>query len=64
MDSFYDGMHALNPVHYRINTGDAVQKAQVLADLDRILASYTDEELEEAVGRSAMEEQCKPAPAQ
>lgn len=64
-DSYYDGMHALNPVHYRFRTGDPVQKAQVLADIDRILAEYTDEALEAAVGRRQMEEQCRPpAPQQ
>lgn len=60
VDSCYDGLHALNPVHYRFDTGDAAMKQRVLADLDRILEEYTDEELEAAVGRAAMAEASKP----
>lgn len=63
VDSFYDGLHALNPVHYRFRTGDAEQMRQVRADLDRILRTYSDDELEAAVGRKAMEEQCRPQAA-
>lgn len=60
VDSFYDGMHALNPVHYRFRTGDAGLKAQVLADIDRILDEYSESELEDAIQRKALEEQCRP----
>ncbi|MBD5559683.1 MAG: radical SAM protein [Clostridia bacterium] len=56
----YDGTHALNPVHYRFDTGNPEQKRQVLADLERILSTYTDEQLEEAIRRSELEESCKP----
>ena len=58
--SIYDGLHALNPVHYQFNTGDDVARSQVLADIRRILETYSDSELEAAVGRREMEEQVKP----
>lgn len=59
-DAFYDGIHYLNPLHFRFQNSDAAAKEKVLAEIDRILASHSDEELEEAINRPAMEEACKP----
>lgn len=54
IDTFYDGIHYLNPLNYRFQTGDAKAKAAVLADIDEILATHTDAELEMMVGREKM----------
>lgn len=53
-DSFYDGVHYLNPVHYRFYNNDAEAKKGVLKDLEDILKSYSDEELELMVNREGM----------
>ena len=54
IDVFYDGIHYLNPVHYRFQTGDKTTKEQVLADIDEILESYSDADLELMVNRRQM----------
>lgn len=53
-DSFYDGIHYLNPVNYRFNNRDTAVKKRVLAEIKEILDSYTDDELELMVNREAM----------
>ncbi len=53
-DSFYDGIHYLNPVNYRFYNNDPVNKGKVLKDLEEILENYTDEELELMVNRPLM----------
>lgn len=60
IDTYYDGLHYLNPVHYRLKNSDKTTKAEVLADIDRILENYSDAEIERAVNRPEMEEACKP----
>lgn len=59
-DTYYDGLHYLNPLHYRLKNSDARAKEEILRDIDRILASYSEEEIEEAVNRPQMEEDCRP----
>lgn len=54
VDAFYDGVHYLNPLHYRFSNADPEQKARVLADIDAVLARYSEEELEELVDRRRM----------
>lgn len=54
IEVFYDGIHYLNPLHYRFNTGNRLQKKQVLDDIDDILATHSDEELELMVNRNQM----------
>lgn len=54
IDTFYDGIHYLNPVNYRLRTGDKDAKARVLADLDAILKEYSETELERMVAREQM----------
>lgn len=54
VDTFYDGVHYLNPLHYRFSNADPEQKARVLADIDAVLARYSEEELEELVDRRRM----------
>lgn len=54
IDVFYDGIHYLNPVHYRFNNGDKAEKELVLADLREILATCSDEYLEMMVDRKRM----------
>lgn len=53
-DTFYDGVHYLNPLNYRLHIRDAEAKAAVLADIREALASHSDEELELMVGRERM----------
>lgn len=54
IDVFYDGIHYLNPVHYRFNNGDRVEKERVLTDIREILANCSDEYLELMVDRKRM----------
>ena len=60
VDTFYDGIHYLNPLHYRFQTSDQATRDKILADIDGILAKYSDSELEAAINRRQMEEDCKP----
>lgn len=62
VDTFYDGIHYLNPLHYRFQTSDTDVRNRILADIDEILAKYSDSELETAINRRQMEEDCKPLP--
>lgn len=64
VDTFYDGVHYLNPLHYRLQTSDVKTREKVLADIDAILAKYSDSELEASINRRRMEEDCKPLPYQ
>lgn len=59
-DTFYDGIHYLNPLHYRFQTSDSRARDKIIADIDTILAKYSDSELEAAINRRQMEEDCKP----
>lgn len=54
IDTYYDGIHYLNPVHYRFPNSDKSAKKEILADIDDLLASHSDEELELAVNRKQM----------
>lgn len=60
VDTFYDGIHYLNPLHYRFQTSDIDARTKILADIDAILAQYSDSELEAAINRRQMAEDCKP----
>lgn len=60
VDTFYDGIHYLNPLHFRFQTSDEEAKNRALNEIERILTAYTDEELEQAINRRQMEEACKP----
>ena len=53
-DTFYDGVHYLNPLNYRLRVRDAEAKAAVLADIREALSSHSDEELELMVSRERM----------
>lgn len=55
IDAYYDGIHYLNPVNYRLAVADKKAKAAVLADIDDILSSYSDDELEKMVDRPSMQ---------
>lgn len=59
-DTYYDGLHFLNPLHYRLKNSDTETKVKILEDIDRILENYSDDEIEQAVNRPEMEEACKP----
>ena len=54
IDTFYDGIHYLNPLNYRFRTGDSRKKDAVLRDIDDVLAAMSDEELEMMVNRRTM----------
>lgn len=60
VDTFYDGIHYLNPLHFRFQNSNREAKAKVMAEIDRVLNTYSDEELERAINRKAMEEASKP----
>lgn len=55
VDTFYDGVHYLNPLNYRFANADAGEKRRVLDDIRDVLRMYTDEELERLVNRTAMQ---------
>ena len=54
IDTFYDGVHYLNPLNYRFANSDVEKKNLVLADIDEVLRSYSDNELEVMVNRKQM----------
>lgn len=54
VDTFYDGIHYLNPLSYRLSNSDAREKDRVLDDIRDALRTYSDEELEKMVNRSLM----------
>lgn len=60
IDTYYDGMHYLNPVHYKLKTSDKESKAQIIRNLEMILANYSDDDLEKTINRAAMEISCRP----
>ena len=51
IDTVYDGIHYLNPLNYRFANNDAEAKRRVLEDIDNVLRSRTDNELEMMVSR-------------
>lgn len=51
IDVFYDGIHYLNPLNYRFSNKDVQTKRRVLDDINDVLQSSTDEELEMMVSR-------------
>lgn len=52
--AFYDGIHMLNPLHFRFDTGNSAAKKQVLEKIQEILDTCNDAELEKAIDRQAM----------
>lgn len=54
INTFYDGIHYLNPLNYRLQTGDKAALRAAIADMDDVLAGHSDEELELMVGRELM----------
>lgn len=54
IDVWYDGIHYLNPVNYRFKNSDLSAKEHALADIEDILRTCSDEELERMVNRSQM----------
>ncbi|MBQ9407078.1 MAG: radical SAM protein [Desulfovibrio sp.] len=53
-DTFYDGIHYLNPLNYRFANTNAADKRRVLDDIRDTLRTYSDEELELMVDRKQM----------
>lgn len=58
--TYFDTTHYLNPLNFKLKNSDAARKQQILAELARILETYTEEELEKAVNRPELEASCKP----
>lgn len=54
VDTFYDGIHYLNPLNYRFAICHEAEKKRVLADIRDVLANMSDAELEQMVSRSHM----------
>ncbi|MBD5553519.1 MAG: radical SAM protein [Desulfovibrio sp.] len=54
IDTFYDGIHYLNPLHYRFPNADKAAKAEVLQDIEDVLRCYSEEDIERMVNRKAM----------
>lgn len=53
-DSFYDGIHYLNPVNYRFHNKDHEAKREALRDMEDLLQNHSDEEIERMVNREMM----------
>lgn len=53
-DVIYDGIHYLNPLNYRFSNNNMVEKENILADIDEILSSNSEDELERMVNRKHM----------
>lgn len=53
-DTFYDGVHYLNPLNYRFANSNSGEKRRVLADIDETLRSCSDDDLERMVSRNLM----------
>lgn len=51
IDVFYDGIHYLNPLNYRFAVRDRDAGRRVLEDMEDVLRSCSDEELENMVSR-------------
>lgn len=51
VDTFYDGVHYLNPLNYRFSNSDQEEKRRVLEDIDEVLRTCSDDELEMMVSR-------------
>lgn len=60
VDTLHDGIHMLNPLHYRFQNSDKKAKEAALREIDGILENYSDEEMEKAINRQAMAEASKP----
>lgn len=54
-EAFYDGIHYLNPVHYRFHNSDKKAKRLVLQDMEELLKENSDEDLELMVNRKQMQ---------
>ncbi|MBQ9536372.1 MAG: radical SAM protein [Desulfovibrionaceae bacterium] len=54
IDTFYDGIHYLNSLHYRFANSNIQVKKHVLEDIRNTLQGYSDIELEQMVNRKAM----------
>ena len=54
VDTFYDGIHYLNPLNFRLRVRDGEARKEVLREIDEILSTMCDEELELMVGRRHM----------
>lgn len=52
--AFYDGVHYLNPLNYRFSNADASARKAVLEDIEDVLRTCDDEELERMVNRASM----------
>ena len=55
VDTFYDGIHYLNPLNYRFANSNKQDKSRVLDDIRETLRTCSDEELEQMVSRKQMQ---------
>lgn len=58
--TIFDSLHYLNPLHFRLDTSKPEEMAEARAVIDKILAEYSDDALEQAINRRQMEENSKP----
>ena len=54
IDTYYDGIHYLNPLNYRLQTGNIQEKTKIIADIQQILNEYSTADLELMVNRKTM----------
>ena len=54
VDTIYDGVHYLNPLNYRFANSDETEKRRVLADIDEMLRTCSDDDLDKMVNRKQM----------
>ena len=55
VDTFYDGIHYLNPLNYRFSNHDQGEKTRILNDIREVLHEYSSEDLEKMVSRTFMQ---------
>ena len=54
VDTFYDGIHYLNPLNFRLRVRDTEARKEALREIDEVLSTMSDEDLELMVGRRHM----------
>ncbi|ABA89878.1 radical SAM domain iron-sulfur cluster-binding oxidoreductase [Syntrophotalea carbinolica DSM 2380] len=53
-DIFFEGIHYLNPLHFRFQTGYEKARYETIEEIKRILNSYSEDQLEKAINRKEM----------
>ena len=54
IDTFYDGIHYLNPLNFRLRVRDGEARKEALREMEEVLSTMSDDEIELMVGRRHM----------